>query len=316
MASLIDGKAIANQVHVELKAAVDEMKSTLGVTPGLAVILVGERRDSATYVRAKKKACADVGINSIGVDYPADVTQEELLAKIHELNQDPNVHGILVQLPIPPHIDENTVIKAIDQSKDVDGLHPLNVAQLANTKTHAPGRSAWSFDSIGFHVSCTPQGCIELLDRSGVVIEGKEAVVLGRSNIVGIPVALLLMQRNATVTIAHSRTKNLEETIRRADIVVAAVGRAEMVKGAWLKPGAVVIDVGINSVDDASKKTGYRLVGDVDFNECKEVASLITPVPGGVGPMTIAMLLRNTVNGARRTALAALAAAPPVPGEA
>lgn len=200
--------------------------------------------------------------------------------------------------------------------KDVDGLHPLNVAQLANTKTHAPGRSSWSFDSIDFHVSCTPQGCIELLDRSGVVIEGKQAVVLGRSNIVGIPVALLLMQRNATVTIAHSRTKDIEATVRAADIVIAAVGRAEMVRGSWIKSGAVVIDVGINTVDDPTDKRGYRLVGDVNFAECKEVASKITPVPGGVGPMTIAMLLRNTVNGCRRTALATLPPVPvPVPAE-
>ena len=306
------GNAIAAKVREELKVQVDEMQSTLGVTPGLAVVLVGERRDSATYVRAKKKACAEIGIRSVGIDFPADVTQEELVAKVNELNADPSINGILVQLPLPSHIDENTVLACISADKDVDGLHPLNVAQLANTKTHAGSRQGFSFDHINFHVSCTPQGCIELLDRSGVVIEGKEAVVLGRSNIVGIPVALLLMQRNATVTIAHSRTKNLEDTIRRADIVVAAVGRAEMVKGSWLKPGCVVIDVGINSVDDATDKRGYRLVGDVEFASCKEVASQITPVPGGVGPMTIAMLLRNTVSGTRRTALAALPK-PPAP---
>ncbi len=176
---------------------------------------------------------------------------------------DPKVDGILVQLPLPAHINEANVLHRISQEKDVDGLHPLNVAQLANTKTHAPGRSTWSFDTIDYHVSCTPQGCIELLDRSGVTIEGKEAVVLGRSNIVGIPVALLLMQRNATVTIAHSRTKNLEEVVRRADIVVAAVGRAEMVRGSWIKPGAVVIDVGINSVDDPSDKRGKVLSLDL-----------------------------------------------------
>lgn len=217
---------------------------------------------------------------------------------------DPKVNGILVQLPLPEHIDEAAVLHTISPDKDVDGLHPLNVAQLANTKTHG-GRGAWSFDNIDFHVSCTPQGCIELLDRSGVAIEGKEAVVIGRSNIVGIPVALLLMQRNATVTIAHSRTKDIAATVGKADIVVAAVGRAEFVKASWLKPGAVVIDVGINSVDDPSDKRGYRLVGDVDFEGCKAVASQITPVPGGVGPMTIAMLLRNTVNGTRRTALKA-----------
>ena len=225
---------------------------------------------------------------------------EQLVAKVEELNADPLIDGILVQLPLPPHIDEQTVLDAISQDKDVDGLHPLNVAQLANTKTHAPGKSAWSFDSIDFHVSCTPQGCIELLDRSGCTIEGANAVVLGRSNIVGIPVALLLMQRNATVTIVHSRTKDMQGIIGRADIVVAAVGRAEMVKGEWLKTGATVVDVGINSKDDATKKKGYRLVGDCDFESCQAVAGAITPVPGGVGPMTIAMLCRNVVNGTYR----------------
>lgn len=302
--NLIDGNVIAAQIRVELQSTVKEIQETLGVTPGLAVVLVGARRDSATYVRMKKKACAEVGVTSFGIDFPAEVSQEELIAKLDELNKDPLVHGILVQLPLPAHLNEHEVLDRISQEKDVDGLHPLNVAQLANTKTHAPGRAAWSFDSIDFHVSCTPQGCIELLDRSGVVIEGKEAVVLGRSNIVGIPVALLLMHKNATVTIAHSRTKNLEETIGRADIVVAAVGRPEMVKGSWLKPGCVLIDVGINSKDDPTDKRGYKLVGDADFDSCKEVASQITPVPGGVGPMTIAILLRNTVYGCKRTAVA------------
>lgn len=254
------GNAIAAQIRAELKSQVAEMSETLGVTPGLAVVLVGERRDSATYVRMKKKACTEIGIRSVGIDLPADITQADLVAKVNELNADPSINGILVQLPLPSHIDENLVLACISQDKDVDGLHPLNVAQLANTKTHAAkGGNSFSFDAINFHVSCTPQGCIELLDRSGVVIEGKEAVVLGRSNIVGIPVALLLMQRNATVTIAHSRTKDIEATIRRADIVVAAVGRAEMVKASWLKPGCVVVDVGINSVDDASDKRGAKL---------------------------------------------------------
>jgi len=254
------GNAIAAKIREELKTSVDEMKETLGVTPGLAVVLVGERRDSATYVRMKKKACAEIGIRSVGIDLPATISQADLVAKVNELNADPTINGILVQLPLPSHIDENVVLAEISADKDVDGLHPLNVAQLANTKTHASkGGNSFSFDHINFHVSCTPQGCIELLDRSGVVIEGKEAVVLGRSNIVGIPVALLLMQRNATVTIAHSRTKDLEGTIKRADIVVAAVGRAEMVKAAWLKPGCVVVDVGINSVDDPSDKRGSSL---------------------------------------------------------
>jgi 5,10-methylene-tetrahydrofolate dehydrogenase/methenyl tetrahydrofolate cyclohydrolase len=259
MATLIDGNAIAATIRTELKVSADECKATLGVTPGLAVVLVGERRDSATYVRMKKKACAEIGIESFGIDLPADVSQEDLISKVDELNADPKVHGILVQLPLPKHIDEQAVLDRISQDKDVDGLHPLNVAQLANTKTHGGGR-AFSFDDNSYYLSCAGQGCIELLDRSGVSIEGKDAVVLGRSNIVGIPVALLLMQRNATVTIAHSRTKNLEEVIRRADIVVAAVGRAEMVKGSWLKPGAVVIDVGINSVDDASDKRGTGML--------------------------------------------------------
>jgi 5,10-methylene-tetrahydrofolate dehydrogenase/methenyl tetrahydrofolate cyclohydrolase len=291
------------------------MREKYDSVPGLAVVLVGERRDSATYVRMKKKACDEIGIRSIGIDLPVEVSQADVIEKVKELNNDPMVDGILVQLPLPPHIDEQAVLDEISQNKDVDGLHPLNVAHLANTKTHAPGKKGWSFESIDFHVACTPQGCIELLDRSGIDIEGKEAVVLGRSNIVGIPVALLLMQRNATVTIAHSRTNDLPSVLRRADIVVAAVGRTEMVIGEWLKPGAVVIDVGINSKDDASKKAGYRLVGDCDYESCAAVASQITPVPGGVGPMTIAMLMRNTVNGTLRklTSTAATVATLPQP---
>lgn len=209
--------------------------------------------------------------------------------------------GILVQLPLPAHIDEATILSAISPDKDVDGLHPLNVALLAKGKDTRSGL-AFSLNTINYHIACTPQGCIELLERYGVDIQGKNAVVLGRSNIVGIPVALLLMHKNATVTIAHSKTQNLPEVLGRADIVVAAVGRPEMVKGSWLKPGCVLIDVGINSVDDSTDKRGYRLVGDAETSSCREVASLITPVPGGVGPMTIAMLLRNTVYGAERSA--------------
>ncbi|CAM9287799.1 unnamed protein product [Phaeothamnion confervicola] len=252
----------------------------------------------------KKKGCEEVGIQSFGIDLPADVTQEMLLQTVLDLNARADVHGILVQLPIPPHIDERTILDAIAPEKDVDGLHPLNVASLCTGRTHAGASMSWAFDKVDFHIACTPQGCIELLDRMGVTIQGKRAVVLGRSNIVGIPVAMLLMHRNATVTIVHSRTVDTGSVVREADIVVAAVGRAEMVKREWVKPGAVVIDVGINSVDDATKKAGYRLVGDVDYDGCKEVAGMITPVPGGVGPMTIAMLLRNTVNGAKRTAAA------------
>ena len=273
-------------------------------TPGLAVILVGARRDSQTYVRMKKKACEECDIASFGFDYPDTVTEEELLAKIKELNEDPAVHGILVQLPLPKHIDENAILNSVSRLKDVDGLHPLNAASLCSTATHVgTERLNWEsgFSSIPFHVACTPQGCIELLDRIGVTMKGKRAAVIGRSNLVGLPVAMLLMHRNATVTIVHSKTVDAESVVKEADIVIAAVGRAEMVKADWLKPGCVVVDVGINSVDDPSAKRGYRLVGDVDYAGCKEVASAITPVPGGVGPMTIAMLLRNTLNSCKRS---------------
>lgn len=297
---IIDGKAIAATIRGELKERVSAMKEAGKPSPGLAVVLVGDRKDSATYVRMKKKACEEVGMVSVGYDFAGDVTQEALLECISGLNARADVHGILVQLPLPAHIEEKAILEAIDPAKDVDGLHPVNVAALCSGQTRAGGKASTSFEDLDYHVACTPQGCIELLERSGVAIEGKEAVVLGRSNIVGIPVAMLLMHRNATVTIVHSRTKNTEDVVRRADIVVAAVGRAEMVKGSWLKEGAIVIDVGINSVDDATKKAGYRLVGDVAFQEAKERAGKITPVPGGVGPMTIAMLLRNTVNSCQR----------------
>ena len=301
MGNLIDGKKIAADIRKELTEEVTEMKNSLNVVPGLAVVLVGERRDSKSYVGAKKRACAEVGISSFGFDYPTEIDQAVIVDKVRELNADPAVNGILVQLPLPPHIDEATVLSTISPDKDVDGLHPLNVARLSKTSTRAG--SSFDLKYADFHIPCTPQGCIELLERYNVNITGKHAVVLGRSNIVGIPMAMLLMHKQATVTIAHSKTTNLEEVISHADIVVAAVGKAEIVKGSWLKPGSVLIDVGINSIDDPTDKRGYRLVGDAEFESCKKVASLITPVPGGVGPMTIAMLLRNTVYGARRSAL-------------
>lgn len=287
-AKLIDGKAIAADVREEVRVGVADMKEKVGKVPGLAVVLVGERKDSQTYVKAKKKACAEAGIDSFGTDLPDDATEEEVLKVVADYNADPNVHGILVQLPMPGHIDEERVLGAIDYEKDVDGFHPLNTGRLAQR-----GREP-------LFVPCTPRGCIELLERSGIEIAGKEAVVVGRSNVVGIPAAMLLQRRDATVTIVHSKTPNSEEIVRRADIVIAACGRMEMVKGSWLKPGAAVIDVGINAKDDASKKLGYRLVGDADFESCKEVAGAITPVPGGVGPMTIAILLKNTMEGAMR----------------
>ncbi len=288
-AQLIDGKAIAATIRGEIAAEVEAMKAQYGKVPGLATVLVGERRDSQTYVRMKKKACAEVGITSFGHDLPADISQEELLKVVRDLNANPEVNGILVQLPLPDHIDDEEVLGAIDLEKDVDGFHPINIGRLS-MKRRDP-----------LFVPCTPKGCIELLDRSGIEIEGKRAVVLGRSNIVGLPVAMLLLHRNATLTICHSRTQDLPGVVREADILIAAVGRAEMVRGDWVKPGVAVIDVGINAVDDPTRERGYRLVGDVAFDEVKEVASAITPVPGGVGPMTIAMLLRNTTDSAKHT---------------
>ena len=285
-AQIIDGKVIAATIRGEIQAEVADMLARYGKVPGLAAVLVGERKDSQTYVRSKKKACAEVGITSFGHDLPADISQADLLQVVRDLNANPDVHGILVQLPLPDHINDEEIMGAISIEKDVDGFHPINIGRLS-MKRREP-----------LFVPCTPKGCIELLDRTGVEIEGKRAVVLGRSNIVGLPVAMLLLHRNATLTICHSRTKDLPGVVRQADILIAAVGRAEMVRGDWVKPGAVVIDVGINAVDDPTSDKGYKLVGDVAFDEVKEVASAITPVPGGVGPMTIAMLMRNTLRAA------------------
>jgi len=287
-ATLIDGKAIAAVIRGEIKAEAAELNARHGRPPGLATVLVGARKDSQTYVRMKKKACEEAGIRSFGHDLPADISQQDLLGVVRDLNANPEVDGILVQLPLPDHIDDEEILGAVSLEKDVDGFHPLNIGRLS-MKRRDP-----------LFVPCTPKGCIELLDRSGIAIEGKRAVVLGRSNIVGLPVAMLLLHRNATVTICHSRTRDLPDVVRGAEILIAAVGRAEMVRGDWIRPGAVVIDVGVNAVDDPASDKGYRLVGDVAFEEARKVAGAITPVPGGVGPMTIAMLLRNTVDSARR----------------
>ncbi len=289
-AEIIDGKAIAAVIWEEIKVEVAQLQAATGVTPGLATVLVGGRPDSQSYVRMKKKACAEVGMASFSHDLPEDASPADLLKVIQELNANPAVHGILVQLPLPAHINDDEILGAISLEKDIDGFHPINIGRLS-MKRREP-----------LFVPCTPKGCIELLDRSGVPIEGQQAVVLGRSNIVGLPVAMLLLHRNATLTICHSRTKNLPEVVRQADILIAAVGRAEMVRGDWLKPGVAIIDVGVNAVDDSTKKKGYRLVGDVAFDEAVKVAGKITPVPGGVGPMTIAMLLRNTLDSAKRAA--------------
>jgi len=285
-AKIIDGKAAAAEVRADVAAGVEARVKAGKSRPGLATVLVGENPASQVYVRMKQKACEEVGIQSFGHVLPETATQEEVEGLVQSLNEDPRVNGILVQLPLPKGLDEEKVLNAISIEKDVDGFHPLNIGRLAQ-KGRTPR-----------FVPCTPDGVMYLLRKNLPTLEGVEAVVLGRSNIVGMPVALLLVEANATVTICHSRTKDLPEVVKKADVLVAAVGRAEMVKGDWIKPGAVVIDVGTNRVDDASRKSGYRLVGDVAFDEAKEVAGAITPVPGGVGPMTIAMLLRNTLRSA------------------
>jgi methylenetetrahydrofolate dehydrogenase (NADP+)/methenyltetrahydrofolate cyclohydrolase len=274
----IDGKEIARAVRQEVARDVAALRAR-GITPGLTVLLVGNDPASEVYVRNKDRAAAEAGFAVRTLRLPADTRQAELERRIHELNQDPAVHGILVQLPLPPGIDSDGAIRALDPEKDVDGLHPRNVAAL------------WRGEP-GF-VPCTPAGCIELLARRGVELEGKHAVVIGRSQLVGKPMAALLLERNATVTICHSRTRDLAAVARRADVLVAAVGRARLVKRDWIKPGAFVLDVGINRLEDGS------LAGDVDTQAVAEVAAAITPVPGGVGPMTIAMLLRNTLRAAR-----------------
>lgn len=286
-AKIIDGKAIAASVREQVRQDVEEMQNKYGYTPGLATVLVGEDPASATYVRMKQRMCEELGIRSLGHTLPADASQEEVQNLVSRLNADPNVNGILVQLPLPDHIDEETILNSISLEKDVDGFHPINIGRLA-----MKGREP-------LFIPCTPYGIMVLLDESGTQLSGAEAVVVGRSNIVGLPVAMLLQQANATVTICHSRTKDLAAHTRNADIIIAAVGRPEMITGDMIKPGATVIDVGVNRVDDPEAKRGYRLVGDVDFESAKEVAGAITPVPRGVGPMTIAMLMKNTLRAAQ-----------------
>ena len=271
MTTIVDGKKIAAEIRSEVASRIAALP---GVVPCLATVMVGDDPASQVYVRHKHRDCAKVGMNSVQVELPAETSQDELLARVRELAADRKVHGVLVQLPLPEHIDASLVAAALDPDKDVDALHPVNSGRLLRND---PGLRP-----------CTPAGCIELLDRNGITIEGANAVVIGRSEIVGKPVSLLLLHRHATVTICHSRTRDLPEQVRRADIVVAAVGRPKFVSGDWIKPGAAVIDVGVNRVDDV-------LIGDVDFESAVEVAGLITPVPGGVGPLTRAMLLVNTL---------------------
>ena len=289
-AQIIDGKQVAADMRAELKEKVAELKGQ-GVTPGLAVVLVGDDPASKSYVTAKERACEEIGIYSDDNRLPIDTTEADLLTLVEKLNKDPKINGILVQLPLPKHIDENRILLAIDPAKDVDGFHPVNVGKMV------VGQEAY--------LPCTPHGIIQLLIRNNVKLEGAEVVVVGRSNIVGKPIANLLIQKaitgNATVTVCHTRTKNMAEHVKRADIIIAAAGWPNTVTADMVKDGAVVIDVGVNRVEDATKKNGYRLVGDVDFEAVKEKASLITPVPGGVGPMTITMLLYNTVQSAEKT---------------
>ena len=286
-AELLDGKAIAAEVREAVAAEVAAMIAAGQPKPGLATVLVGDNPASQVYVSSKQKACAQVGIESFGFKLPATASQDEVDGLVRELNQDERVNGILVQLPLPSGLDEERVLSTISIEKDVDGFHPLNIGRLAQK-----GRDP-------LFIPCTPFGVMYMLEHLGVKLEGANAVVLGRSNIVGMPVALLMVRANATTTICHSRTRDLPAVCASADVLVAAVGRAQMVRGDWVKPGAVVIDVGINRIDDPTHPKGSRLVGDVHFDEVKEVASAITPVPGGVGPMTIAMLLKNTVRAAQ-----------------
>ena len=286
-AKIIDGRPIAKRIQSEIASGVADFQADTGAAPGLGVVLVGDDSASAMYVRMKRRACERAGLQSKARILPSSATQAEVEDAVRGYNADSSIHGILVQLPLPDHIDEEAVLNEISLAKDVDGIHPMNIGRLGmrgREPTFTPA---------------TPTGVMRLIEETGESIEGKQAVVIGRSNIVGLPVALMLANANATVTICHSRTRDLPATVRRADIVVAAIGRPEFVKGDWLKPGAIVIDVGSNSLPDPASEKGYRYVGDVEFESAQAVAGHITKVPGGVGPMTITMLLANTLKAAR-----------------
>lgn len=285
-AIIIDGKQVAEQIREEVKAAVAKRIIEGKSVPGLATVLVGDDPGSTVYVSSKHKACEEVGMCSFGHHLPATASQAEVEALVRELNEDPLVNGILVQLPLPKGLDDEKILSAISLEKDVDGFHPINIGRLAQK-----GREP-------LFIPCTPAGVMVLLEKAGAKLSGAKAVVLGRSNIVGMPVALLLTKANATVTLCHSRTRDLPKEVSQADILITAIGKPNLVTADWVKPGAIVIDVGINKVDDPTRKRGYRLVGDVDFDSVSPVAGAITPVPGGVGPMTIAMLLQNTLRAA------------------
>jgi methylenetetrahydrofolate dehydrogenase (NADP+) / methenyltetrahydrofolate cyclohydrolase len=290
MAIIIDGNAVSKKIREDLKKRVDQLQEVHTITPGLAVILVGENPASQSYVRAKHRACKNIGIRTKDFNFPTDISEAEILNLVDTLNNDTEIHGILVQLPLPAHIDEQKVLLKIDPGKDVDGFHPQSIGKLViGLDTFFP---------------CTPFGIIKLLEYTGISPEGKHVCVVGRSNIVGKPIANLLMQKeehaNATVTVCHSRTPDIKTFTLQADIIIAAIGKPEFITADMVKEGAVVIDVGINRIDDPEKEKGYRLVGDVDFDNVRKIASAITPVPGGVGPMTITMLMYNTILSAER----------------
>jgi 5,10-methylene-tetrahydrofolate dehydrogenase/methenyl tetrahydrofolate cyclohydrolase len=291
IAKIIDGKLIAERMQVALAEQVNAYIQQHGYAPGLGVVLAGDNPASAQYVRMKQRACERVGIRSVSHMMTSESTQAEVEAAVGQLNEDKTIHGILVQLPLPVGIDEERVLRLVSLEKDVDGFHPLNMG-LLGMKGREP-----------YFTPATPTGCMVLLHEAGAKLDGANAVVVGRSNIVGLPVALMLMKANATVTVCHSRTIDLPALVKQADVVIAAIGRPEFVKGAWLKPGAVVIDVGTNRIDDPNTEKGYRFVGDVEFDAACQVAGAITKVPGGVGPMTITLLLSNTVKAAQRIAV-------------
>ncbi|XP_059305175.1 bifunctional protein FolD 1, mitochondrial-like isoform X3 [Lycium ferocissimum] len=287
-ARIIDGRSAAEEIKSSIAIEVSKMKESIGKVPGLAVILVGQRRDSLAYVRNKTMACHEVGIRFSIAELPESCTEEDVCDALSNYNKDASIHGILVQLPLPQHFDEGKILNVLSLEKDVDGFHPLNIGNLA-----IQGREP-------LFIPCTPKGCIELLLRSDVEIVGKRAVVIGRSNIVGLPTFLLLQRHHATLSIVHAYSDNPEIIAREADILIAAAGVPNLVRGSWIKPGAVVLDVGINPIEDPESEQGYRLIGDVCFEEAVRIASAITPVPGGVGPMTVAMLLLNTLEAAKR----------------
>eukprot|EP00936_MAST-01D_sp_MAST-1D-sp1_P002846 g2846.t1 len=299
-ASVISGTDFSKSIRVEVADQVTEMKERYGEVPGLAVVLVGQRPDSAKYVSMKTKAATECGFVVVDKLVREDVSQQELLAVVEDLNRDDTVDGVLVQLPLPEHLDQKAILRSIHINKDVDGFHPTSIGALTRLGEELRQRREIFKTEYAGNVPCTPLGCIELLDRTGIDLSGKHVVILGRSNIVGLPMALMAIHRNATVTVCHSHTTNLAAKCAEADVLIAAIGQPEMVRKEWIKPGATVIDVGVNFVPDTSTKSGMRMCGDVHYKEATEVAAHITPVPGGVGPMTVAMLLKNTLACARR----------------